>query len=321
LFENKGINNTPGPTDDVSIEARRFNLATNAWETVGAPVDVAVLYDPKAIAPLRNRIAFLALRDGDPSEIDLHVYDTSDPTDLQSVDGSPLQLVGGQSDIAGLIGSMGQAVGGTVNIVRKKSADCSGGFCPWTLRRVLITSSGINEEPPGSEEIVGNVPGTGTPAWGHNVADGYDVMAFPDVGAPAEEGLVKHLSKSDHQVVGTAVPFPTAEPRLPALAFDPCDRIAFVADVLGQAIAAVPMGADGVPHGLDLTRNGSDVYFESYTRTVLAPFNGADFAMTALALGGSSIEPTLTVRFDWDPPLDLSPRVVATENTATRLCD
>ncbi len=116
--------------------------------------------------------------------------------------------------------------------------------------------------------------------------------------------------------VGTTILQQTNELFFKPLAFAEC---------LGQALLvgtnqdlnvySIPLLGDGGGElaRVTLTHSGQGIYFEPFTSTVLAPFSqGEGYQLTALTLGGTQSNPTLTQRSNWNPPADVRPEVVAT---------
>ncbi|MBV9950259.1 MAG: hypothetical protein JOZ69_25695 [Myxococcales bacterium] len=109
-------------------------------------------------------------------------------------------------------------------------------------------------------------------------------------------------------------------------AFSPCDAYAFVVgtdvetNIHAVDIAPLLNGAGGGAADLTSTsqatgNSGQGLYFEPYTRTVLAPFSqGASFTLTAFGVERTADgKPQLKQRGSWQPPSDLRPSFVATK--------
>jgi hypothetical protein len=126
----------------------------------------------------------------------------------------------------------------------------------------------------------------------------------------------------------TAGTFPFNDFNVQPPAFSPCDNLAFVVGTnLETSIHAIDVnvllgggsgdgGTPSLPSISQSTYNsGQGLYFEPYTKTVLAPFSqGTSFTLTAFAVGRTGDgQPQLTQRSSWQPPADLRPNFVATK--------
>jgi hypothetical protein len=127
-------------------------------------------------------------------------------------------------------------------------------------------------------------------------------------------------------------PFTDANVKVPA--FDACDQLAFVLGTnTDLSVHAVSVAGIAQPNGGALPmlaasaaatgHSGQAVYYEPYSKTVLAPFSqGDNFALTAFTVGGTAAAPTLTQRQTprWVPPPDLRPNFVATKTPVGNDC-
>jgi hypothetical protein len=115
-------------------------------------------------------------------------------------------------------------------------------------------------------------------------------------------------------------------------AFSPCDSYLFVVGTnVATSVYAVDLtpllnaGGSGGTQSLVSTyastgNSGQGLYFEPYTKTVLAPFSqGASFTLTAFSVSTADGVPHLTQRSSpgWTPPGDLRPNFVATKSPAS----
>jgi hypothetical protein len=303
LFESGNGDFVPGAADTVFLHVRQLD-ATGTWtELSKTQVPAPQWYE--SIAVLRERIGYVAYAPVDSgSSFEFASFDTSDPASVKPMD--TLDLPSAPVTALGTRSSTGP--GGVVNLLRYNAGSCDGGLCDVEYLPVRVPNSG--------QPVLAPVVVVGQSKSGSLVGASYakrelDLVLFPRVasGAPTTAQLYQPITA---QPEGMPSSFTISDTGLRRPAIAECDGIAFTVGTNSDVyVHAIPLTGDGTgtPAKESTGHSGQSVYFEPYTKTVIAPFSqGAGYDYTAFRLGGTPSAPTLTARkADWAPPKDLRP--------------
>lgn len=306
LFESSG-NFIPGRGDKTTMHVRSLDARTGAWTKLSS-LEVPTLYWYDGVAITRERLTFVAHNSSDSgTALSLVTLDTSNPSaprllDQQDLATTPIGAIGVRSQTG---------PGGLVNLLQVNRAECDGGTCPLEALRVLVPNAGtpVLSNPVALQFI----SSFGVPAWSSVQCGGpWNMAVMPARGdASAEVALFDPLTQAE---VAARTPFSMTGGFLRRAAVDQVSRVVFVVETNGDLnLHAVPLQSGGTPTKTPLGHSGQAVYFDSATKTVLAPFNqGAGFDFGAYRLGGTPLAPTLQRRQapDWTPPTDLRPNLL-----------
>ncbi len=300
---------TPLPGDTITLEARKFDRATNEWEILTeTPVEVPLPLDERQLYALNERVVLLAYDDVTTNTGQAIVYDTSDPNAIEELDGSPVSL-GSLSDRV-LQGAMASPlpVGGSVNLLRRNCSTTTGAGCDIELDRIaaiddasLPTSTPIGTVPDASYAVAG------TYNWG----DEKLTIAFPYLDATSPNvAYIQQFHPITHSPEADQYQFPSAAQL--RVAVDPCVGVAYVTNPLESKARAVPLSTSAALATLELDHLSKGLVLEPFTHTMLAPFDSAtDFEVTAFEILGDQNNPDFKKRLgDWAPPSKLRPLVV-----------
>ncbi len=310
----------PAPADNIVLEARSFDRATNEWTVLnGSPPRVDTPYGIRALYAMPDRLALLTLSSS--LQVQLVVYDTSDPGDLREVTSRVTLEDGGEIRTATVVPL---SVGGRLQIVRKAPCDGSLGVCASSsqleLQRVDITPSGVQAF---QAEPILEIDGATSDASAATDPGGFVVMGAPDTSAPPiSQGYVQLFSATDQTTDGTKYLFPLGQAELKSMVVDPCNRVAYLTGPQIKSVIGVPLTTTmGRPETESLNDVGKGLVYEPYTRTLIVPLDSDnEFGLTALTLGGTPDSPSLSPRSvgTWQPPRHLKPRnVVAAQADGT----
>jgi hypothetical protein len=291
---------------------RAFDRTKNEWIPQGTPIEVPPPADASANGwvALRSRFAYI-YKDKDVNTLNLQVIDATDPAQLFKH--TTVSLAPGAN---GMIGSFGNNPGGTVNIVRTNSGCIMDVTCNLTLAKVQVKATGmLTEEAPTGVATVPNPNGKG--ALGANRADGRDVVVTPN--SDGTVGTLIQLNPSTHApLVGEERTFPINARQLGGFAYDACTGVAFTSELVAKSgdttIYALPPPGGGTVGSVQPAQFALGVFFEPYTRTLIAPFSsGNNHDILAYSLSGMPSSPKLNKRTaaQWSPPVDLDPKLVA----------
>lgn len=316
----------PDTSDTVSLQARTFDRATNAWTKLGTPLTIPVPVGPLDMGMLVKRLAILTYElptdAGASGTKQFIVVDTSNPAALTLTKPSSFSsgYVDIDQDVTHLITSYsGNNAGGLVTIVRRSTTlDIS-------LRRYTVSSSDVNAgatTPP-----IGTLPA-------NNAAEG--TAWNPDPNTPVilsvipvdqQNATVRQLGLIDYSSFASDIQLTLTAPVSTQLlfsppAFDPCTDIAFVAELRDtHSVFAIPISGSGTIVRRDLGHSGQQVAFEPYTRSVLGAYtSGNASGISAYTLGGTPTSPALAPRTDWNPPSDLKPAALLVERPIPAVC-
>jgi hypothetical protein len=274
---------------------------------------VPTLVAASTIAPLSNRLAYLAY--ATPTMEELAVLDTSVPAsttaDASDMGVSLTQLPFTASALIGTRPLIPTAPGGEVTLFRNSALGGGGQFEFYTAM-VVAGSTSVSTTPvlvapsysPAEQAGVGSYL-AGGPA---------DIFALPPPTADGGPQLVQYDPVAG-KPSGTAIPFPTSAALArftPVLAISECSGIAFVGEVTGTTLHAIPLTAGGSLGQVSVPSTITSVRFEPYGGNLLAAYDsGGVFGIAALSLGGSKTAPTLTAKASWISPADLHPNTIA----------
>lgn len=325
VFESKGFDFVPAPTDEVVLHVRALDLATGKWAERGA-ISIPPLQNYDSIGVIRDRLVYVAHPGGGAGDaapsFRVVTIDTSNPAkpavaDVQATDRAPLGAVATRSPTG---------PGGVVNLVRVNTSACvTPAQCPIEIVPVLVPNSGtpvINPPVPIGMTSRFNVPGYATFARLER-----DAIVFPrtstDAAAPSSVSLFDPRNQNEQQVAPTS--FVITDSVLRRAAVSECTQTLFVVGTNGDFdLHAVPVfgNGTGAPAKITTGHSGQAVYFEPATRTVIAPFGqGSGFDYSAFHLGGTPEAPTLTRRTaDWAPPADVRPLLLAVREPVPIVC-
>jgi hypothetical protein len=341
VFESGGQGIFPLPTDPFFLHTFTIDPTSGQWTELGKfPIGPGVSFATTAV--VKQRLSYIAYGDGlvdggvpsdGGSPFSLVTLDTSDPANVTVV-GAPIPLAAGNTALVGTPSAV-SAAGGVVAL--GSTAKVDGGATVATLTPVLIPGSGTPspEVPIAAGPFAnGQLIGFGTASINGTPEALVVSRPSPPAVAPATLSVFDPSANDPTMALIGAGTFTFADGNVKAPAFDACDQIAFVlgsnADLAVHAVSIAGIGPaiGGVYPTLTAVsaatgHSGQAVYFEPYTKTVLAPFSqGDNFALTAFTLSGTAAAPVLTQRQAprWVPPPDLRPNFVGTKAPANDSC-
>lgn len=290
------------PSQKTELSIRRLNRSTTpaTWDVLDT-LEVPPVFDEKGIAVLNRRLVYLANVQGDAGvSTALVAIDTSDETNLVLL---PPLIV--SDEFRGLIGhpSTTQA-GGILSLIRFQGA----GQVSIGVQKAAVPTTGAPQMVENNPTNVGGFlfPST-SPAWGANNVENFDVIVLPPVVTDAGVGSaqLRQFNSSNHAPTSTQ-PFDVGGGNFRQLAFDSCRKLAITV-LLNQdnSIRVVPVSS-GTEAKLSLNESAQRVFYEPYTQTALAPFQGTNSQIRAFSVGGTGQAPTLTAK-SLNAPADLIP--------------
>jgi hypothetical protein len=322
LFESKSKDFIPGPSDEVVLHVRSFDLATGIWTEQGT-LSIPPLESYDAISVVRERIVYVGYSPT-PAAFQVTTIDTSDMTkpavlDTQTVTGTARGLVGTRNTTG---------PGGVVHVVRVGSG---GAGCAETAPCVEVIRIRVpNAGPPSIDApkvVFQLASGNGVPSYGSFSSLDREVLIFPrSANSPTATSSAVLFEPRNEVIDGLAVPFIVTDSLLRRAAVSDCDHQVFVVGANGDLdLHAVPVLGDGggAPTKASTGHSGQAVYFEPTTKTVLAPFSqGPGFDLSAFSVSGPADAPTLTRRTtaDWNPPADLRPLFLGIREVIPVVC-
>jgi hypothetical protein len=320
----------PAPGDGVLLHVRQLDTNSGAWTEL-AKVPVPTITSADTIAPLTNRLAYVAYVPGDasPSSYELVGVDTTnpaapsaDPASDTSATITPLAF--NPSGVTGTRPSLTGAQGGVVTLMQNTSLGGGGNF-QFITAKIGASTATLGASP----VVVGPSPSMfSTIGVGSYLTVGpTNVFALPQ-SADGGAQLVKYDPSTGNKVVGNPVTFGATSPRFRPLAISECHAMVFVGQVIADTnLYAVPLAAAGTPTSFDVMNTVSNVRFEPYTNSAIVAFNGgAGYELTALTLGGADLAPALSLRTSatnkvpWAPPSDLRPTLLEVRQPVLFTC-
>lgn len=311
-------------TRPADLEVRRYNPDGPGWTVVS---EVTALPPPRAghIAVLNGYLAYLSYRNSDEAET-LTILDTRDLEDIKKLPDNqvPEVLTGVNQSLLGLLGARGsptnrRAVGGTLNVM---IGDCTRTECPLIVQPLFI----------GSQVTAGTAVDVavynGTPAFASALTERRSFVSM----STADEGArLFEFDPFDVSDVSDS-PVATTTTTMNGLAILECESALVLSEGEEARLRGVSLTGN-VGQGYALMRPGQELYFEPYTRRLLAPYN-EDIAVSepepgfgsidAFTLKGNGVSaPTITpvAEKDWAPPDDLVPLTMAVRMPPTFSCD
>jgi hypothetical protein len=307
----------PAPGDPVVLHVRTLDTHTGKWTEL-TTLNVPPMPSADMIAPLKNRLAYVGYNTLDAGAGELIVLDTStpsmtsaSPTDT-AVSATPLSFAPG--GMFGTRPSTTGSQGGSVALLQNTSTGAAGDFQFITAR---VGASSVSLVAP---VVLGPSAAQYQTAGGGSFLSGgpANVFALPNLGDAGGGTITEYDPTTGASLLASPIAFAADSDRLQPVAISECSQMAFVAELTGSKLFAVPLSAGGTPTLRDVTHTVSNVRFEPFTNTVVTTFNAfTGWEIGALSLGGTATAPTLSPRTaiqmnkPWAPPGDLRPTNIA----------
>jgi hypothetical protein len=314
LFENGGEGFFPLPTDPVFLHVRNLETHSGTWgkrDTLKVPPIVSFTH----VAVLRNRLAYIAYREGGKvTDTDLVVIDTTNPDSVKVLFNVPLPL-----KPIGVLGSPSDTQnGGSLNLLLADTCPTSSDPDAAPAGRCLSSQHYIvaAEGEPTASAVLPLGPYAGTPAFGSYRSRSIDLVGAKLTNSDPQLSI-HSIDPTNNTLIPGTTDLQVNDAFLKPLAIDECRGLAFLCGTNQDLnVYAIPLTTTTGQLAKSGTKHsGQGVYYEPYTNTVLAPFSqGAGFTLTAMTVGGTAANPTLSPPrglTDWAPPSDLAPEIVA----------
>jgi hypothetical protein len=260
------------PGDSVVMHTRKLDTHTGAWKDLGS-VPVPPPFAPDYVVALNQRLAYIAYAADDAAStaVELVVIDTSAPNTFVDA-GMPLPL--SQSPV-GLIGTRDlSGPGGHVTFLQEIANADGGGTYQFELLTSQVTATGIG--PLGAAQEVGPGYSASTQAVGgaSYIGGNVNVLAIPPETLPGTATVSGYDSKLDTLNQPSYGTFTASSSFFRPIAISECRQTAFVVATKDVSLYTVPLISGLMaPAPFDLGQNGSDIRYEPYTNTALAPYN------------------------------------------------
>lgn len=320
-------------TRPADLEVRRFDARRNVWTTVSR---TTALPPPRAgqVAVLNQRIAYLSYRNSDQAET-LTLLDTTDLSNI-SAEEIPVTVSGNATSLVGLLGARGSATdstvdGGTLNLMLADcttSAACSLGIQPYFIGGSVVQ---------GTFEPLGNY--IGSTSFATAIRERRSFVSF--LSAVGGQVHLFDIDPFDPTAPDDSV-LPSMSSTIGGLSLLECEGAVVVAEGAENQLRGVSL-MGGATGPFNLMREGQALYFEPFSRILIAPYNSdpadpapvlgmvgqggiARFAASIdafMVTGNGSSAPTITARSatQWAPPADLAPLTIAVRNPETFECE
>ena len=311
-------------TRPADLEVRRYDPEGPGWTEVS---QVTALPPPRAgqIAVLNGYVAYLSYRTSDEAET-LTILDTRDLESIHKLGDADVPDVPEEANqnLIGLLGARGSptnrdAEGGTLNVMIE---DCSQPGCPLMVQPMFVGSSVTAGTPVTLEAF------SGTPAFASALTERRSFVAMNTTG---DDVRLFEFDPFDVSDISDS-PVATTTSTMNGLAILECEEALVLSEGEEARLRGVSLTGN-VGQGFDLMRPGQRLYFEPYTRRLLAPYNQdiaepapeADFGrIDAFTLTGNGVSaPTIEAvsADDWSPPDDLVPLTMAVRMPPTFTCE
>lgn len=318
------------PSRPADLEVRRFDQATNEWITVSR---TTALPPPRAgqLVVLNQRLAYLSYRNSDQAET-LTLLDT---TDLENITADEVVVMGGNAvSLVGLLGARGSATdstvdGGTLNLMLSEctaASGCSLGIQPYFVGRSVVA---------GTFQALGSY--VGSIAFAAALEERRRFVSFNS--AIDSQVHLFDMDPFDPTEIDDSV-LPSMSSTVGGLSLLECEGVVVMAEGAEKQLRGVSL-MGGATRPYELTRAGQALYFEPFSRVLLAPYN-SDPANPAPAVGDDTSTPAFSAAIDafavqgngvsaptivartaeqWSPPADLAPLTLAVRNPETFECE
>lgn len=298
----------PGPAATVTLHVRSLD-SSGTW-TEHSKLTVPVPHYYENIVVLRDRISYVAYVGADTgSAVELVTFDTHDPAAIVKLDSLPLAKA--PNVMLGTRSSTGP--GGVLSIMQidtdPTACNDAGTICDLRAQAVRVPNSGQPVLGLLSDPIA-VAPKTAALTGASHAKRELELVIIPRAGngQPTFAQLFQPVTQAAE---GDLINFTVSDGTLRRGAIAECDDVFFTVGTNGDLnVHAVPLAGDaGTPFKTSTGHSGQAVYFEPFTKTVLATFaQGAGFDYSAFKLTGSSLKPVLARRdTDWTPPKDVRP--------------
>ncbi len=319
VFEGGGEDFFPSPGDPFFLHVRKLDTHTGQWtelQKLAVPAAVAFTH----LAVLANRVVYLAYAPADGSfSTQLVTLNTENPSAVSVIDTQPYT-----ANVVGILGAASEGLtGGTLTLVGSAPGD-GGTFV--SLTRMRVPNNGPPQIDPNPPNPVDGTKVGGSAGYGSGTIAGgaANIIVTRAFGPPSVQAALTTYNPGDGTPV-TSFSFPFIDGNPKPLAFSNCDQVAFVMGTNSDTkLYAVPLATQGVGTQSHTTgHSGQGVYFEPYTKTVLAPFSqGEGYTLTAFSLaradGGIALTPRTAP--EWVPPATIRPLIVATREPTDFKC-
>lgn len=312
------------------LEVRRFDQATSEWVTVSR---TTALPPPRAgqLAVLNQRLAYLSYRNSDQAET-LTLLDTAD---LENITSEEVPVTGSNgTSLVGLLGARGSATdstvdGGTLNLMLSECP--SGTTCSLGIQPYFVGGSVVA----GTFEPLGSY--VGSTAFATALQERRSFASFNS--ASDSQVHLFDIDPFDPTEADDSV-LPSMSSTIGGLSLLECEGVVVMAEGTENQLRGVSL-MGGATRPFDLMRAGQTLYFEPFSRVLIAPFNsdptdpapvvddsgsvrGFAAALDAFAVEGNGVSaPTITRRSaaQWSPPADLAPLTLAVRSPETFECE
>jgi hypothetical protein len=311
-------------TRPADLEVRRYDPEGPGWVPVS---QVTALPPPRAgqVVVLNGYLAYLSYRNSDQAET-LTILDTRDLESIEQLDEADVPAVPAENNqsLVGLLGGRGSptdrnAEGGTLNVMIE---DCSRSGCPLMVQPLFVGSSVTAGTPVTLE------PYNGTPAFAAALTERRSFVAMNTLD---DDVRLFEFDPFDVSDISDS-PVASTTSTMNGLAILECEQALVLSEGDEARLRGVSLTGN-VGQGFDLMRPGQSLYFEPYTRRLLAPYNEnidelmpepGSGSINAFTLTGNGVSaPTIEeVPADaWAPPEDLVPLTLAVRMPPTFACE
>lgn len=317
IFEAPGALLSPGgplvgPGDNVVLHVRQLDTHTGKWLEL-AKTPVPSMISSEQVAVLKQKLAYVAWSEDGGSGDQLVVLDTANAA---QVNGDASADAATTADLPfnpiGLIGTRNAATGSSGGLITliQETCDPDAGGCAFNIKGVTVGAA-VNFK--ATHLAVSTSSTIATIGWGSYIGGGpLDLILSPNgIGG----GIDRYSPLTNTRTADPTVSFAVTSNRFRPMAVSECFKTAFVVELNQTDLFAVPLSTGGTTSNIGIGHPGSQVAYEPFTNTILAPFsNNASSFFTAISVTGTPTAPLLAVSTKFKPPSDLRPYQVATRS-------